>query len=77
MSPGTCSVCGKRLKAIRLHERTAHGIYKRGPKAAALPAVVAPEVVNNGKPKPLTFKPMPYVVLESNDGGVWLAERIR
>lgn len=36
---GRCRVCGVKLKHVRYHERTAHGIYLRAPNPGASTAV--------------------------------------
>jgi hypothetical protein len=100
----TCQVCGKELAHVTMHERTQHGIYRRGPKAQesqrrlsrqanaararaakaekrSTAAVHHAEVVTVpmdgfGGRTP-RFEVMPFVVLGTEDGGIWLAERIR
>jgi hypothetical protein len=103
MSERPCVVCGKRLANATMHERTKHGIYRRGPRAeeskavlraahmrkvkaekkraaAAVPTtevVTLPVPVNGFGSQTPRFEVMPFVVLGTDDGGIWLAERIR
>jgi hypothetical protein len=67
---GKCSVCKKQFKYVRQHERLVHKIYRNGKRHSTALVKVEPQ------PKPLTFKMMPFVILQDSEGGRWIAERM-
>jgi hypothetical protein len=69
-----CDVCHRQLafQYINTHKRRIHGIFvRRGYMGATLPAVVEKPVEKR------TFKIMPFIVLEDQDGAIWIAEKMR
>jgi hypothetical protein len=70
-----CPECGKKLKHVGMHMKNVHGI------AGGLSGRVH-KSRNGAKPEP-TFKTRgftrveEFIVLEDDDGGMWLAEKIR
>jgi hypothetical protein len=66
----------------RLRQQRQAGIARAAKAAKAAERSQALEVTQppeptNGHAGPGTFKLMPFVVIEDDDGGIWIAERIR
>lgn len=89
--PIRCEICGRMFSARHYgtHKRKQHGIYggvtgrvrrqpdTQTPTTAVAPATVTTERIN-GMITDHHFRALSqFVVLEDNDGGLWLAERIR
>jgi hypothetical protein len=88
-SPGNCTICGKFFKYPQQHARNIHDQYRRKPTAKAIVAMKenaatarqalevqrAGPAASNGAPS--KFQVLPFVVLEDQDGHVWIAEKIR
>lgn len=77
-----CPECDKKYAPVYLseHKRKAHGIYggKTGRirKKGMPKQTQAVEVFKAIKPAALKFKVLPFIVLEDQDGVMWLAERM-
>jgi hypothetical protein len=86
-TPGNCAECGKFFKYPLQHARSVHGRYRRRAKAivamqenaaTARHALEVQRVAGNGSGSPPSkFRVLPFVVLEDQDGHVWIAEKIR
>jgi hypothetical protein len=83
-----CPECGGLYASAYLstHMRKAHGIYggasgrirKKGmPVRTPVNHSQAVEVFTPPKPSVPKFKVLPFLVLEDQDGGQWLAEKFR
>jgi hypothetical protein len=82
-----CPHCGKSYASVYLwgdHMRKAHGIWggktgrlrKKGMPPRPTNNSQAVEVFNPPKPTAPKFKVLPFIVLEDQDGHMWLAERM-